>query len=262
MSKEQFARLHSLLHQEETPVEQEFLNDLKRSIEITDMKNSRTPSKTYKPSSMACIRNMYYQVTGAPQDEGGKPYTFVGICNSGSDIHERTQKYVDLMKENGIDCEYVDVADYVTEHELDRIEIVSKQGMETKLYHKSYNMSFLCDGIIKYKGKYYILELKTENSDKWLRRTGVDPKHYAQGTAYSIAFNIDKVIFVYINRDILDMRAFMFEPTPEMKRKLISDILKCDSYVQEGQVPPKPESVLKSTCQYCNYRERCRNEDK
>ena len=246
---------------ESIPVEQDFLEDLKRSIELTNKAQNRPPSQTYKPSSMNCIRNMYYQVTGVEQDEGTTPYTYVGICNSGSDIHERIQTYVTGMKENGIDCEYIDVGDYVTSRGLDRIDVVAKQGMETKLYHKSYNMSFLCDGIIRYKGKYYILELKTESAYKWQSRKGVDPKHYAQGTAYSIAFNIDQVIFVYINRDILDMKAYMFEPTTEMKQDLIGKILTCDSYVQEGKVPPKPEDVPKSVCEYCNYRSTCRKTD-
>ena len=244
----------------ESPIEQQFLGDLKRSIEMTARAESREPSKTYKPSSMTCIRNMYYQVTGVPQDEGFTPYTLVGICNSGTDIHERTQKYVDLMRANGIDCDYVNVADYVRERNLDNIEIVSQQGMETKLYHKTYNMSFLCDGIIRYKGKYYILELKTESAYKWQVRKGVDPKHYAQGTAYSVAFGIDQVIFVYINRDILDMKAFMFEPTQDMKNDLVGKILNCDSYVSEHKLPPKPDDVPKSVCEFCSYRISCRND--
>ena len=243
---------------EEIPVEQMFLGDLKRSIELTAQKEDRQPSQTYKPSSMTCIRNMYYQVTGTPQDEGATPYTLVGICNSGSDIHERVQNYVAGMKENGIDCEYVDVGEFVRSRELSRIDIVGQQGMETKLYHKSYNMSFLCDGIIRYKGKYYILELKTESAYKWQTRKGVDPKHYAQGTAYSIAFGLDQVIFVYINRDILDMKAFMFEPTDDMKRDLLGKILNCDSYVAKGEVPPKPEDVPRNVCEYCSFRSTCR----
>ena len=245
---------------EDVAPEQSFLGDLKRSIELTNAKESREPSKTYKPSSMTCIRNMYYQVKGIPQDEGYTPYTLVGICNAGSDIHDRTQKYVADMIHNGIDCEYINVADYVQQRELDYLEIVGQQGMETKLYHKTLNMSFLCDGIIKYKGKYYILEIKTESAYKWQSRKGVDPKHYAQGTAYSVAFKIDGVIFLYISRDILDMKTFMFTPTQEMKDNLINKILECDNYVQEDKVPPKPSDVPKSSCEYCNFRLTCRKE--
>ena len=202
---------------------------------------------------------MYYQVTGTIPDPDDTGYCLVGICNAGTDIHERTQNAVIDMKNNGMDCEWVDVAEFVKSRGLDYLEIKSKNdaGTETKLYHKDLNISFLCDGIIRYKGKYYILELKTESSQKWRTRTDVDPKHYNQGTAYSIAFGIDSVIFVYINRDVLDMKSFMFNVTDSMKMELTSRIISCDTFVENGIVPPKPEELPKSTCEYCSYRKTC-----
>ena len=68
------------------PVEQQFLNDLKRSIELDDIKGQRKPSKSYKPSSMNCLRSMYFQMTGAEVDKESAGYCLVGICNSGTDI--------------------------------------------------------------------------------------------------------------------------------------------------------------------------------
>ena len=38
--------------------EKAFLADLKRSIELDAERDARKPSKSYKPSSMNCIRNM------------------------------------------------------------------------------------------------------------------------------------------------------------------------------------------------------------
>lgn len=241
--------------------EQQFLYDLKKTIELEDEANSRLPSATYKPSSMNCIRNMYYQVTQTePDTMSGSNYTLVGICNSGTDIHIRTQQAIEAMERQGFDCEYIDVAKFVKQRKLKDLEIKEKKGMETKLYHKKYNMSFMCDGIIKYKGHYYILEVKTETSNKWWSREGVDPKHYNQGTAYSICFGIDEIVFLYVNRDVLDMKTFLFVPTDDMKQNLISTILECDDYVKKLIVPPKPADVMKKTCEYCSYRERCRKE--
>ena len=261
MAREALKNVLRLIEQtkEELPIEQAFIEDLKRSIELDDRKNARKPSPTYKPSSMNCIRNMYYQVTDTEQDEGYTPYALIGICNSGTDMHERIQKSVASMKDNGIDCEYINVGEFVRSRGLDdKIEIVSQQGMETKLYHKDLNMSFLCDGIIRYCGQYYILELKTEASFKFMNRKGVDPSHYNQGTAYSIAFGLDKVIFVYISRDTTDMRSYMFEPTSDMKQDLIGKIDECNRYVMLGQVPPKPDPLVKKVCQYCSYLHRCK----
>lgn len=251
---------------ETIPPEKDFLADLKRSIEISDEKAWRMPSKTYKPSSMHCIRNMYYQRIGVVPDKGLPSYVSVGIVNSGSDIHLRIQRAVLTMKENGFDCEYVNVADFVRSRNLtDDIDIVLEPNFEngefeTKLFHKKLNMSFLCDGIIRYKNHYYILELKTESAYKWQNRQGVDESHYAQGTAYSIAFNIPEVIFIYINRDILDMKSFMFIPTDELKQELIGKITNCESYVEKQTTPPKPEDVSKKACSYCGYKDTCRKE--
>lgn len=245
---------------ETLPAEQDFLNDLERSIEMTADKGQRLPSKTYKPSGMNCVRASYYQVSGIEPDPSSSSYAFVGICNSGTDIHIRIQTAVEQMKENGMDCEYIDVAEYVRQRKLDYLDIVSKNGMETKLYHKKLNMSFMCDGIIKYKNHYYILELKTENSYKFANRKDVDPSHYNQGTAYSLAFGIDEVLFVYINRDVLDMKAFMLNVTNVMKEQLVEYIEECDGYVSRGIAPPKPENVSKKACSYCGYKTSCRKD--
>lgn len=242
------------------PPEQDFLNDLKRSIEMTADKDRRLPSKTYKPSGMNCIRQSYYQLTGTEPDESNTSYALVGICNSGTDIHVRIQTAIGQMKDNGMDCEYIDVAEFVRQRNLEDIEIVSRSGMETKLYHKKFNMSFLCDGIIKYHNHYYILELKTENSFKFMNRKETDPSHYNQATAYSLAFGINQVLFVYISRDVLDMKAFMFNVTGDMKEGLVGYMEDCDGYVARKIAPPKPRDVSKKTCSYCDYKTRCRKD--
>ena len=89
---------------ESLPPEQDFLNDLKRSIEMSANKDSRPPSRTYKPSGMNCIRQSYYQIVGEQPDETQSNYTLVGICNVGVNIHIFVQHAVEQMKEKGGDC--------------------------------------------------------------------------------------------------------------------------------------------------------------
>lgn len=245
---------------EELPVEEQFLNDLKASIELQDQKESRQPSQKYKPSSMHCIRNMYYQVTGAETKNDRATSELIGIAQSGTDRHERLQEACINMKSNNIDCEYVNVADFVRERKLDYLEIVSQQGNETKLYHKDLNISFLCDGIIKYKGKYYILEIKTETTNKFWNRNGVNPDHILQGTAYSEALKLNQVIFLYECRDNCGKKTFMLNVTDEMRKNLVDKIKECDSYIEKNELPPKPEDVSKHACAYCNYLELCKND--
>lgn len=245
---------------DDVAVEESFIRDLKRSIELDADKGGRLPSKTYKPSGMNCIRQSYYQILGKQPDESKSSYTLVGICNSGTDIHVRVQSSIAGMIDNNMDCEYVNVADFVKQRNLDYLNIVSQNGMETKLYHKKLNLSFMCDGIIKYKGHYYILELKTESSYKFMNRKDVDPSHFNQGIAYSLAFGLNDVIFVYINRDIFDMKSYMFTVTDNMREGLIEYIEECDAYVSRQIAPPKPKDIARKTCQYCSYKTYCQKD--
>lgn len=253
------AKLISIANNE-INIENQFLQDLTTSIEKTVEKNAGKPSQTYKPSGMNCERAMVYQVLGIDPDKAKASYQLEGICESGTDRHIRIQQAIENMKNNNIDCEYINVAEFVKQRNLEDLEIKGQSGMETKLYHKKLNMSFMADGIIRYKGKYFIFEFKTESSRKFFDRKSVDSKHYNQATAYSLAFGINKVLFVYENRDTLDKKAFIREITEEMKQELIDRINYCDGFVKENKIPPKPLDLDKRNCAYCAYQFKCKGD--
>lgn len=243
----------------ERTVEQNFLDELCMSVVKEDEKEKRNPSLTYKPSGMNCMRHCFYLISGLPHPDEITSYSSVGICESGTDRHDRIQRAISHMSENGFDCEYYDVEDYIKEHNLVDLEVVQKCGMETKILNKKLNMSFLTDGIIKYQGKFYIFEFKTEISKKWYKRTFVDPSHMSQGAAYSVNFGIDDVIFVYENRDTCEKKAYLLHVTEDDKRNRITGFIKqCDEYIKERVVPPMPvnEDILKK-CKYCEFKGRC-----
>ena len=241
-------------------IEDIFLEQLNASIEKTAYDNQKEPSKTYKPSGMNCMRACFYTILGMPIAKEVQTASSVGICESGSDRHERIQKALEAMKANGYDLEYIDVETYIKTHGLeDRLQILEKLGMETKLYMPSLNLSFMTDGIIKFQGIYYIFEFKTEIPTKFYKRTGVDPSHMSQGTAYSCAFDIDKVLFLYENRATCERKPYLFNVTPEMKQeRILGFIDECNHYIQEKIIPPMPVNpeVIKK-CKYCSYKAKC-----
>ena len=125
----------------------------------------------------------------------------------------------------------------------------------TALIQELSSLTKLCtsyDRIIDYKKLLVIY--------KFMNRKDVDPSHYNQATAYSLALGIDEVLFVYISRDILDMKAFMFNVTGDMKAELIGYIEECDGYVSRMIAPPKPENVTKKSCNYCGYKTQCKKD--
>lgn len=244
---------------EEVSVETSFLEDFKYCVEKLN-KQTHNPSPYYKPSSLHCIRNMYYQRTDTPIDNAPVSADLAGIGESGTDRHLRIQYYVSKMAEQGIDCEWIDVETFIKKHNLIDLEIVEKGDFETKLFNKKYQFRFMCDGLIKYKGKYYILEIKTESSFKWMSRQGVDPKHFEQAIAYSLNFGLDKVLFIYENRDVCSKKSYMFTATETDRQALINKLTTCESYVQQHIVPAKPVDIKASICQYCDYKSSCRKD--
>lgn len=241
-------------------INEQFVKDLNASIEETDLRNQREPSRTYKPSGMNCIRACFYTIMGFPINKQIKSASSCGICESGTDRHIRIQQALEDMRNNGYDLDYIDVETYIHQNHLeDKLTIVGKSGMETKLYMPSLNMSFMTDGIIKYNGEYFIFEFKTEIPNKFYKRTGVDESHIAQGTAYSCAFGINRVMFLYENRATCERKAYILNVTNEMQKYRIYDFISnCNSYVKSKTVPQMPmsEFVLKK-CKYCPYQALC-----
>lgn len=240
-----------------TSPETVFLNELIRTIEVCD--EQRVPSQTYKPSSVGgCLRNMYYQITGAEIDGTSAEYGLIGICESGTDRHEKLQTYVTRMNEKGFDWHWVDVAKYVQQFQPPGTKVIAQSGMETKCYNEIFNMSFLCDGVIKNKDEYYVLEIKTESGYKFNNHDAPYKEHIYQATCYSMAFGINKVIFLYENRDNCSKKAYLIEVTPEMKEEVADKIFTCDDHVATKTPPPK--TTNSKHCQYCNYRKKCRSD--
>ena len=117
---------------------------LKRINEaIVKLDPDKKPSNYYKPSSLMCVRQMYFTRKGVKPEEEMKDPTLIGICESGTDRHDRIQRVLASMKELGMEFEYVDVETYVRENDLRDIEIIERKGMETKCFNKRYNISFL-----------------------------------------------------------------------------------------------------------------------
>lgn len=228
---------------------------------IVKSNERRKPSKTYKPSSLGgCMRNMYYQVVGEGMDEDkGESPDLIGIGESGTDRHIRIQNHIANMKKLGYNVEWVPVDVYLNNNPQPGVRIVSREGMETKLAHDGFNMSFMCDGIIRFEGVYYILEIKTEASFKFQGRVQPEDKHITQASCYALTLDIDRIMFIYENRDVCSKKVFEYEVTDEDKAsRVLAEIDTCESFRELEQVPPM--TTKKRECTYCKYKKKCKED--
>ena len=254
------------------PLNKAFLTDVMSAIEVLDRKGRRMPSRTYKPSSMVCMRQMYYMVTGEKPDESRTDYASVGMADTGTRRHVAIQDAIAAMAEMGYDWKYLDVEEYLREKQahgkcLD-VQVVGKRGVETQLRHKTLNISFMCDGIVRYipSGEDFLFEFKNQISFKYghddkqpcaVAKSHVDDAHEDQVCTYCMALDLNRALVLYENRDNCNLECpEVFEVTDEMKQARVDKILECDSYV-ERQVPP-PMHHDKKPCRWCQYQTACK----
>lgn len=239
---------------ESLPVEESFLNDLKTTVAKM---NPQTPSSPYfKPSSLNCMRLMYFDKIQAKKDSYVCDYSDARIPETGTASHEAIQYYVSNMKNCGLDCEWVDIEEYIKTNGLDYLVVKSKKEYETKLFDTRYNISFLCDGVIKYKGKYYILEIKTETDFKGANRDSADANHRRQSVCYSLCLGIKDIMWLYEERNFCTPKTFHTVVTDEEISEILLVFETVENAVKEMIPPSKPES--KRSCQYCAYTGECK----
>lgn len=240
-----------------------FIDDLYSTIKKTKQEEAHPSSKTFKPSSMKCPRNMQYQINGEEPEMDMVNPSMERIGESGTDAHLRIQGWICKMKEKGFDCEYVNVADYIESRQavgqLLDVEIVRRPTqfeMETKLYNKKYNISFMCDGVIRFLGRYFIFEFKTETSFKHQKRLEMNEEHIPQICAYYLSLGIPDIMMLYENRDTCSHKAFAVTVTDEMVwDNVLSKIEEVNS-CNELKVPATAK--VSPGCQYCKYKKKCR----
>ena len=243
---------------EETDYASEFLTDLDYHIKKLEKESKREPSHTFKPSSIKCPRCAVMQVLGVKQDNEIRSSNLIGITSAGTFIHEMMQSKILTMK----NWEYVDVAKYVSSN--DDLEVTKpcnfeKGEYETKLHSKKWNMNFLVDGILKKNNKYMILEIKSISSNGFFKTKEVPDKYKDQAISYCILTGLSDVLFLFVDRDLFNMKTFLFSPSREDKLKWKSVMSHNLKYVEKSVIPSKPSYADKLFCQYCSYTSYCKS---
>ena len=275
-----------------TSINEKFLRQYQETLKL---ENPDRPKKAgfIRPSSLTeCVRKLTFEYTAEPEEFGydGTPR----IGESGTDAHTRIQNYIASMKEHDFDVEFIDVKDYLRDHPKPWLEIIDETanhtiletdikankivymdgdvrkekklnwymerflGPETLLYNNQTKSRFKADGIVKYLGKYYVLEIKTENNRKYTSHNKtLEPhdKHKLQGTFYGLSFEIDSVMFLYENRDTCATFVTIFELDEAIKRKVKHLIKETIRYGDNGWIAPR--TLDKYECKFCPFQTRC-----
>lgn len=242
----------------ETTYEDTFIDDYNKSV--LDLQEDREiPTDRYRPSSLAdgCKRMIYYHRTGLGANlQNKKDSTLAEICDNGTDRHERIQNAV----KNIPGLIWLDVEEVVKEAQNRGINTKfltwDSKRVEAKCHNSDLNINFLCDGIIRYKGKEVILEIKTIHQFGFTKLTAPLEKHIRQAVCYSISMGIDYVLFFYEDRNFLKKKAFLYHITEEDKLDIRNKLAYLEEAIANKVLPPKEIDK----CLYCDRKEQCKRD--
>jgi len=250
------SRLGKILQQYRTSADvgDQFVAMLDQTIEQSHP--YQKPSLSLKPSSLGtCLRRSYYELTGAEVNHTLPSAELVGMGESGTDRHVRLQRQIQAMARQGFACEWVDVEEYLKQFPQPGVTVRRRAGAEVGLAYEPLGLHLYLDGIVKFMGKYYILELKTETSFKWTTRKGPAPEHAVQVACYSLVVGLSDVLMIYENRDTCKKKGYHVVVTHEERQAIRDYVEKVRWYVQQSALPPRTEDL--TNCRYCPYTNIC-----
>lgn len=241
-------------------VSSDFL-DLYLSIvdqEIVD-KNLEPKHKTFAPSQMRCDRMSWFRLRGTEPDRIAVPDKGLNFtAQIGTACHEMIQKR--LINKLGDD--WISVKQWISmnpesfsDYDMNITEKEYESMIELK---KPYPVRFACDGIIRFKDKIRLLEIKTAEFSSLNDLTRPKEKHMDQIKCYSTLLHIPDAIFLYCDRQYGDLKCFEVIVTDYEQRQMREKMNKVMESVETNIAPQGlPKGDPDCTSNMCPYYKKC-----
>lgn len=212
-------------------------------------------SRTFAPSSLRCERKQWFRIRGVQPDVLSNPDPILEFKASvGTARHVAIQS---VLKQYLKD-DWISVSDYLKDNPITYEYKLqeNEDGLETRVEILDPPIRFACDGIIRWKDRLYLLEIKTADYSSWQDLT--DPKdiHIDQVRCYATLLGLSGVIFMYEDRQYGGMKCYEVhfdESDFDMVKKTIQHI----QFMAECNLAPDRLNRSDYMCSNCEYRQKC-----
>ena len=215
---------------------------------------ARPKSKTFAPSGIRCKRKSWFRLRGAEPDKLPEPDTVMDFTAViGTAIH----KYVQSKLSKVLGAEWIEVEDYLREFPIPYKYSLTKTEYETQVEIADPPIRFACDGIIKIRGTYYLLEIKSSDYESWRNLSGPKEHHLDQIENYSTILNIPHVLTLYVDRLYGGMKAYEYTVSED----IMSSAKQSMAYVQQmaaACIAPERLPAGDYMCSNCEYKLKCK----
>lgn len=218
-------------------------------------KNTRMSHKAFAPSGFRCPRKQWFRLRGVQPDSVKGVDTVLNFtAEMGTACHRILQSNIQAM----LGESWIDVEDYLTKNPIpyEYVLTPSEDSLETFVEIVDPPFRFACDGIIRWKDKYYILEIKTAEHGTFDDLTDPKSEHIDQVKSYASLLGIHDVLFLYQDRQYGDLKCYEMHVSAEDVKHVLDTVNIVMEAVRTNLAPsrlPKGDAwCSRARCPYFN----------
>lgn len=235
-----------------------FLTFLESTIQRdVNAEAAEKPSQNIAPSSSWCPRINWFRLRGTdpdPVDHDNDPaisfYAMIGTA-----VHRWLQ---DIMV-NNLKEDWISIPDYIASHAIKDVEMEDcDDSAETKLTWTDVPMRMAVDGVIRWNGSEYLIEIKTVDYGTFQNLTDPKPFHIQQTKYYCERLKLNKVLFLYVDRTSGNIKVYEQSYSGPELEAVSAEIQEIVKYSQVGIAPDKPSDTSRCNSNWCAYCKTCK----
>ena len=235
----------------------EFLTLMENTIDEAILEGeSHIPSRTFAPSQLRCKRVSWFRLRGVlpePETVVDRATNFTALV--GSACHQNIQ---DLLSKK-LGASWIDPEDYLRSQSFNYKYSCTKNDYETQVeIFEPVPIKFAPDGIIFWKGKYWLLEIKTSEYSSFDKLEAPKSQHLDQIKSYATILHIHNVLVIYQDRQYGGLKCFEVTISDNDMDEMWGMFREVQDYVVKNIAPPKPLDTRYCTSSYCRYCNKCK----
>lgn len=235
----------------------DFLDMYEQHVQDKLLAEAAEPSsKTFAPSSIRCDRISWFRLRGVDPDV---PKTPDPVLNFTAEIGTACHEIMQRNLSEALGDNWIDVESYLKTYVPAWKYTVTKRGYETQVeILEPYPIRFACDGIIFWKGEYYLLEIKTAEFCSFDELTDPKSEHVNQIKTYLTLLGLSKALVVYQDRQYGNIKVYEMSITDADKSAILDNMENVLRMVDMNIAPdPLPKGDSWCTPSRCRYYKKC-----
>lgn len=214
--------------------------------------------KTFAPSSFRCKRIQWFRLRGVQPD---KPKTADAVLDFTAVVGTALHRMIQENLKDALGDRWIDVPTYIQKYVPNPDKYTCKpstDSLETLVSLSDPPVSFSCDGIIRWKDEFILLEIKSSEFASWSDLTDPKPQHVDQTKCYCALLNLHRTFFLYIDRQYGGLKCYDVRYPEDVTSKVWSDMKDVhDAAIYHLCPDPLPKGDSWCTEAYCKYYKKC-----